>query len=147
MYSGQFHVPTIILEVVASKDLWIWHAFFSLLGSHNDINILQRSPLFAKLCEGEAPEVNVSINEHDCKMRYYLVDDIYPSWVTFVKIIGQPQGNEKKYFTKAQEAIRKDVKRAFRVLRARFTIIWGQSRIWVGRRDIEIYHESLYHHA
>lgn len=37
MYQGHVHEPTIILEVVASKDLWIWHAFFGLPGSHNDI--------------------------------------------------------------------------------------------------------------
>jgi hypothetical protein len=37
MYSGHIHVPTMILEVVAFKDLWIWHAFFGLPGSHNDI--------------------------------------------------------------------------------------------------------------
>ena len=30
MYSGHIHEPTIILEVVTSYDLWIWHAFFGL---------------------------------------------------------------------------------------------------------------------
>jgi hypothetical protein len=98
MYSDHVCVLTIILEVVTSKDLWIWHAFFCLPGSHNDINILQRSTLFTKLCEGEAPEVNFLINGHEYKMGYYLVDDIYPSWTTFVKTIGQPQGNKKKIF-------------------------------------------------
>ena len=28
MYSGHYHEPIIILEAVASYDLWIWHAFF-----------------------------------------------------------------------------------------------------------------------
>ena len=28
MYSGHVHEPTIILEAVASHNLWIWHAFF-----------------------------------------------------------------------------------------------------------------------
>ena len=28
MYTGHVHRPTIVLEVVASYDLWIWHAFF-----------------------------------------------------------------------------------------------------------------------
>jgi hypothetical protein len=47
--------PTIILESVASKDLWIWHAFFGMPGSHKDINVLQRSPIFARLAEGGRP--------------------------------------------------------------------------------------------
>ena len=42
MYSSHVHEPTIILEAVASYDLWIWHAFFGLPGSHNDINVLER---------------------------------------------------------------------------------------------------------
>ena len=40
MSRGHKKVPTIILEAVASKDLWIWHAFFGMPGSHNDINVL-----------------------------------------------------------------------------------------------------------
>ena len=35
MYTGHIHESTVILEVVASHDLWIWHAFFGLPGSHN----------------------------------------------------------------------------------------------------------------
>ena len=79
MYCGHVHEPTIILEAVASHNLWIWHVFFGLPGSHNDINVLHRSPLSAKLAEGEAPQVNYNINGHDYKMGYYLADDIYPS--------------------------------------------------------------------
>jgi hypothetical protein len=48
MYTGHVHEPTIILEAVANKDLWIWHAFFRMPGSLNDINILHRSSLFAR---------------------------------------------------------------------------------------------------
>jgi hypothetical protein len=68
MYRGHKKEPTIILEAVASKDLWIWHAFFGMPGSHNDINMLQRSPIFARLAEGEGPQVNYNINRHDYSM-------------------------------------------------------------------------------
>jgi hypothetical protein len=30
-FSGHHHTPTIILEAVASQDLWIWHAFLDYL--------------------------------------------------------------------------------------------------------------------
>jgi hypothetical protein len=36
--------------------------FFGLPVSLNDINVLQRSPLFAKLSNGEAPKVSYNIN-------------------------------------------------------------------------------------
>ena len=67
-YKGHVDKPTIILEAVASEDLWIWHAFFGMPGSHNDINVLHRSPLFDNLAEGIAPEVKYSINSHDYTM-------------------------------------------------------------------------------
>ena len=63
-------------------------------------------------------------------MGYYLVDGIYPQWATFVKTITNPQGNKKKYFAKAQEAVRKDVERAFGVLQAQFAIVRGPARMW-----------------
>jgi hypothetical protein len=90
MYQGHKKDPTIILEAVASKDLWIWHAFFWMPGSHNDINVLQRSPIFARLSEGQGPQVNYKINDNDYSMGYYLADGIYPSWATFVKTIPDP---------------------------------------------------------
>ena len=116
MYTGHCHEPTIILEVVASQDLWIWHAFFGLPGSLNDINVLDRSPVFTLLANGHAPLVNYIINGHRCRMGYYLADGIYPNWLTFIKTILCPQGLKKKHFAKAQESARKDVERAFWVL-------------------------------
>ena len=130
MCRGYKKEPTIILEAVASKDLWIWHAFFGMAGSHNDINVLQRSDIFARLAEGEGPQVNYNIYSHEYSMCYYLADGIYPSWATFVKTIPEPQGNKKKYFAKAQEACRKDVERAFGVLQSRFAIVRGPARFW-----------------
>nr|GEX49187.1 hypothetical protein [Tanacetum cinerariifolium] len=35
--------PFTLLEVVASQDLWICHAFFGVVGSNNDINVLYQS--------------------------------------------------------------------------------------------------------
>ena len=93
-YTGHSYEPKIILEVIASYDLWIWHAFFGLPGSHNDINVLDHSFIFTKLVQGRAPSVNYSINSHDYTMGYCLADGIYPPWSTFVKTIPTPQGRK-----------------------------------------------------
>ncbi|XP_020250285.1 uncharacterized protein LOC109827687 [Asparagus officinalis] len=99
-------------------------------GSHNDINVLERSNLFTELTEGRAPPVKYSINSHEYTMGYYLADGIYPQWSTFVKTISAPQGNKKKNFAQAQDSARKDAERAFRVLQARFAIVHGPARFW-----------------
>jgi hypothetical protein len=65
MYKGHEKESTIILEAVASKHLWIWHAFFGMCGSHNDINVLQRSSIFARLAECQGIQVNYNINGND----------------------------------------------------------------------------------
>jgi hypothetical protein len=130
MYKGHEKETTIILEAVASKHLWIWHAFFGMPSSHNDINVLQRSPIFARLAEGQGLQVNYSINGNDYSLGYYLADEIYLSWATFVKIIPDPQGNKKKYFAKAQEACRKDVEHALGVLQSHFAIVRRSAHLW-----------------
>ncbi|CAA7034456.1 unnamed protein product [Microthlaspi erraticum] len=90
--------PTIVLEAVASYDLWIWHAFFGPPGTLNDINVLHRSPVFDDILEGRAPKVSFSVNGHRYKMAYYLTDGIYPEWSTFVKPIPQPGEPKAKLF-------------------------------------------------
>ncbi|KAB1199633.1 hypothetical protein CJ030_MR0G018646 [Morella rubra] len=130
MYCDYKCEATIILEAVASYDLWIWHAFFGLPGSNNDINVLEKSFMFTELAQGCAPRVNYSINGHDYTMGYYLVDGIYPQWSTFVKTISAPIGAKKKHFAAAQAFTRKDVECAFRVLQARFAIVRQPARFF-----------------
>ena len=75
MYIGHCRKPTIILEAVASQDLWIWHAFFGIPRSLNDINVLDQSPIFAALDEGRTAPVNYTINGHKYTMGYHLAED------------------------------------------------------------------------
>uniref|UniRef100_A0A0D3CJI0 DDE Tnp4 domain-containing protein n=1 Tax=Brassica oleracea var. oleracea TaxID=109376 RepID=A0A0D3CJI0_BRAOL len=96
--------PTIVLEAVASQDLWIWHAFFGPPGTLNDINILDRSPVFNDILQGRAPKVNYIVNGNEYHLAYYLTDDIYPKWATFVQSIPFPQGPKTSLFATHQEA-------------------------------------------
>ena len=82
------------------------------------------------MINGKAPEVSLQVNGGEYKRPYILVDGIYPSWSTLVKTIPNPAGNKQKLFAKIQEAVRKDVERAFGVLQARFRILDTPCRLW-----------------
>ncbi|KAI7950916.1 hypothetical protein MJO29_009590 [Puccinia striiformis f. sp. tritici] len=112
-YQGKEKKATIILEAVVSQDLWFWHFFFGIPGSHNDINVLDMSPLFTNILNG-------------------------PDYATIVKTISQPQGLERQHFAKMQEALRKDVERAFGVLQARFAIVAQPAQGWSQKKLYEI---------
>nr|GEZ27758.1 protein ALP1-like isoform X1 [Tanacetum cinerariifolium] len=103
--------PFILLEAVASQDLWIWHAFFGVAGSNNDVNVLRQSPVLNDLkVRNEVPFV---ANDVTYKWGYYLTDGIYPEWAVLMKSISQPGSNDVKRirYKQAREASRKDVER------------------------------------
>jgi hypothetical protein len=122
--------PTMILEAVATQDLRIWHCFFGVAGAQNDINVLNKSPLFIDAIKGKAPQVHYKVNGNDYKVGYYLGDKIYPEWAAFVKSISRPQTEKDKLYSAHQESVRKDVECAFGALQARFAIIGRPARLW-----------------
>ena len=95
-YAGRSGSPTIILEVIADYDLWIWHAYFGMPKYNNDINVLEASHLFANLAEGTVPSTNYVINGKHYNMGYYLADSIYPKWSTLVQTIHDPRGPKEQ---------------------------------------------------
>lgn len=97
-------------------------------GSHNDINVPQRSSLFARLTEEKAPPCHYNVNGHAYNLGYYLVGGIYPPWSTFVSTISNPVGEKKAHFAQRQETARKDVERAFGVLQARLAVVLGPTK-------------------
>uniref|UniRef100_A0A0D3DK18 Myb-like domain-containing protein n=1 Tax=Brassica oleracea var. oleracea TaxID=109376 RepID=A0A0D3DK18_BRAOL len=129
-YSRGSSKQTIVLEAVASYDLWIWHAFFGPPGTLNDINVLDRSPVFDDIINGQAPQVTYSVNGREYRMAYYLTDGIYLKWTTFIQSISLPQDPKAVLFAQRQEAARKDVERAFGVLQARFAIVKSPALFW-----------------
>uniref|UniRef100_A0A0D3BBA4 DDE Tnp4 domain-containing protein n=1 Tax=Brassica oleracea var. oleracea TaxID=109376 RepID=A0A0D3BBA4_BRAOL len=115
-YSRGSGKPTIVLEAVASYDLWIWYTFFGPPGTLNDINVLDRSPVFDDVINGQAPQVTYSVNGREYHMAYrWYLPEMEPKTVLFAQ---------------RQEAVRKDVERAFGVLQARFAIVKNPALFW-----------------
>ncbi|KAG3080421.1 hypothetical protein PI124_g14462 [Phytophthora idaei] len=133
-FKGQFQgkegKPTVVLEVVADKRLWIWHFFFGSAGSNNDIIIIECSPLVnQQILRADifrSFEFTAAGKQFD--QLYYLVDGIYPPYSCFVSTISKPANAKQKKFAECQEAFRKDVERAFGVLRVKFRILKQPSR-------------------
>lgn len=59
------------LDVVASQAFWIWHSFFGLSRSDNDLNVLSRSSLFSRLVAIDAPPCKYVVNACEYMMGYY----------------------------------------------------------------------------
>ena len=136
---GQFHrgdheYPTMILEAVASTDLWIWHSYFGHAGSNNDINVLNYSPLFSN----GSPKCPFVVNGRQYERGYYLADRIYPSWAVFVKTILYPSDEKEEKFKKVQESARKDVERCFGVLKGKWGIIKRPARSFKRQKIINV---------
>jgi hypothetical protein len=66
---------------------------------------LQRSHRFVTLASGDALACNYTFNDHDYTMGYYLADDIYIFWSTFVKTIQYPKKRKKSAFPMTQESM------------------------------------------
>jgi hypothetical protein len=122
-YGDRDGKKSIILEVIADEGLHIWHDFFLLLGSNNDLNVLDRSPLVHNMLTSSAHDMRFVVNGCEYDRYYLLTDGIYLEWACFVQSIHLPKDAKRAYFAERQEVVSKDVERCFGVLQARFAII------------------------
>lgn len=128
MYTGHVHKPTVILEVVAFYDLWIWHAFFGMPRSFNDINVLDIS--FPYL-------MNIVVVMPLLQNLSSMGDNTNWDTILLMAFIQNEQPLspirelvKETLFAKIQEAYRKNIERVFGVLQARFVIVKGLARLW-----------------
>ncbi|XP_076932689.1 uncharacterized protein LOC143598338 [Bidens hawaiensis] len=117
-WQGQYHRgdhdgPTIILEAVASADIWMWDALFGMTDANNDIVVLRSSHIFDDIIDRVAPNSSFAANDVKYEYGFYLVDGIYSEWATSVLSFTCPDDDKRKCFKKRHESARKDVERAF----------------------------------
>nr|GEY34915.1 hypothetical protein [Tanacetum cinerariifolium] len=107
------------------------HAFFGVAGSNNDINVLYQSPLFNDLKTGRAQEIPFVANDVSYPSGCYLVDGIYPELAPLVKTIPEPADDDHKRILHKQKkkSARKDMERAFGVLKKKWVILANPTRV------------------
>lgn len=135
-HKGKGEKNTLILEAICDADLYIWYHFFGEPGSLNDLNILDKSTIVEAIVSGKMdlrlpPHLEYTINSTRRNYLYFLVDGIYPAWPIFISTISRAQpGTKDKYFASTQEAVRKDIERAFGVLVKQYDILDRPLRVW-----------------
>jgi hypothetical protein len=124
LYKGKESKPSIVMEAIADYFLFLWHALYGYTGTLNDNTILHLSPFMDRLLDGtfheleaEAAVVPFNIKQEQFNKVFVLVHGIYPSYSRFVRGIKVPATREEKKYTSWQEGARKDVERAFGVLK------------------------------
>jgi hypothetical protein len=129
-YQGRNATPSFILESVSDFHGYMWYLSYGHCGCLNDINVLNRSPLLESMLDGslhdlekEAGVVPYKIGEEEFDKLFFLVDGIYPRYVRFVKSYKLPITQAQKWFSSWQEAVRKDIERAFGVLKGRWQVL------------------------
>ncbi|KAL7601486.1 uncharacterized protein LOC128134145 [Lactuca sativa] len=66
---------------------------------------------------GKTSDAHFTVSENEYKFVYYITDEIYPSYSTFVKVFRHLVELKDKFFKRRQEGVHKDVKRTFGVLK------------------------------
>ncbi|KAG7369994.1 plant transposon protein [Nitzschia inconspicua] len=129
-YQGRNSAPSLVLEAACDHNLYFWHLSYGHCGCLNDLNILNRSPLYNYMLEGqlyqleqEANIVPFMIGNESFEKAFYLVDGIYPRYTRFVKSFKFPASPEEKAYAGWQEGARKDIERAFGVLKTQWQFL------------------------
>lgn len=124
-YLDRNKVISINAEAVAGKDGRFSHAFIGSPGSLNDINVLGRSTFLNH--HASLPHVAYSLQTDNGLLTfqepYVLVDGIYPNFRCLVSAAGDQHVERQAIFQQHHESVRKDVERAFGMLKKRFPIL------------------------
>ena len=129
-HNGKEKHPSIVLEAVSDYHMFFWHVSYGYTGNLNDKNILSLSPLLERMIDGsfeqierEAQVVPFTIEGEEFNQTWITVDGIYPRWSRFVRGIKKPVSDLQRKYTKWQESTRKDIERAFGVLKGTFQFV------------------------
>jgi len=86
-YQGRGGQRTVVIETVCDANAYISHIYIGSPGSHNEMNVLNASPLFLDVKEGLWPprEFTSMVENRTRRLLHYLSDFGYPAYPIFVQ--------------------------------------------------------------
>lgn len=127
-YANRDKSTSIILQAWCDHDLYVHDIYVGRPGSNNDINALDRSPLFMDILNGKAFATRVDIDGTVFPYHYLLADGIYPEYSFLVRPMASSNLMEEAFTTK-QEAVRKNIERCFGVLQLQYKCLHVSSML------------------
>ena len=124
-FEGKEGYPVIGLEAVADHNLWMWHNEFGFAGALNDMSILDRSPLYESMLDGNHDQLDFAfeIDDHKLDHLYYLIHGIYQVLSWFISTINDPTTMLDCVFAPKQEGWRKVIERALACQKRSFSLL------------------------
>ena len=107
-----------------------WHVFVGCPGYLNDLNVLGVSTLASTYMSSATATTKYTVGDTEFEGCFFLADGIYPNYAYLMKTISKPGTPKEKLFAKKQEAVRKDVERAFGKLLIKWHILNVAARTW-----------------
>ena len=133
-WQGQFQDRhghrSVIAEAIAGHDMYFWHVFVGCPGSLNDLNVMGTSTLASSYMNSAAASTKFTVGDTEFEGAFFLADGIYPNYAYLMKTVSKPGTPAEKLFAKYQEAVRKDVERAFGRLLIKWHILNVAARTW-----------------
>ena len=145
-YIGKEKEPTVILEAVALYNTWIWHAFFGLPGTLNNINVLDQSPLFqahSRWCCSSGQLSNQFKQVHNALLPLGFdlsqVGNSYPD----NQLSNQQEGKE---LCQSSRSMPERCQASFWDLTGSMGY-YQAAKLIMGTQGTFFYHENMHHHA
>ena len=120
-HKGRYKFPTFNNEASCDSSLRFLHFYAGAPGNLNDLSVLRQGSFVSLL--KQLPKVDIVVGGSSFNFPFFFTDGIYPPWAVLVKAPRVARSEAEGKFIKKQESVRKDIERAFGILKSRFKIL------------------------
>ncbi|KAG7336608.1 plant transposon protein [Nitzschia inconspicua] len=116
--------PSILLEAIVDHNMFFWDMSFGYTGNEGPLSVLTDSSVLQKMADGtfhdleqQANVLPFTIKDQQFTKGFMLADNMYPKCSRFAMPVDDPTTDKELKYTEWQQSSKKDVDRAFGVLK------------------------------